>query len=253
MTAKEIKEKLEKEYPYRIEMHAHTTPQSTCGELLPEEVIGLYHKKGYDGVVITNHFMGYVNYGECLTGDYMKGDTKEDKLALYLEAFRRAKAEAEKCGMKAYLGIEIRFAQENNNDYLIYGADEKVVDICYDHLEGTVEEFRKNVKLDKSVFVQAHPFRPGIELVNPELLDGVETFNMHPGHNSGVGFSCRYAKENSVKIKTAGSDFHHKDRNHEAVSALRTRVLPEDSFGLAEILKSGDYVFEIGEDSIVLP
>ena len=253
MNAKDLKKQLEKEYPYRIEMHAHTTPQSTCGELLPEEVIELYHKKGYDAVTITNHFMGYVNFGEYLTGDYMKGETKADKLALYLEAYERAKAEAEKHGMKAYLGIEIRFARENNNDYLIYGADAQVADICYDHHEGTLADFRKNVKLEKSVFVQAHPFRNGMVEVSPELLDGVETFNMHPGHNSGVGFSVRFAKENNIKIKTAGSDFHHRDRNHEAVSALRTKVLPEDSFHLAEILKSGDYLFEIGEDSIVLP
>lgn len=253
MSIADLKKQLEKEYPYRIEMHAHTTPQSTCGELLPEEVIELYHKKGYDGVVITNHFMGYVNYGEYLTGDYMKGETKQDKLDLYLSAYERANEKAKKCGMKAYLGIEIRFANVNNNDYLIYGADRETVDLCYDYLEGTLEEFRKNVKLDKSVFVQAHPFRNGIELVNPELLDGVETFNVHPGHNNNVGFACRYAKENNLKIKTAGSDFHHKDKNHEAVSALRTKVLPKDSFELAEILKSGDYLFEIGEDSIVMP
>ncbi len=253
MTAAELKKTLEKEYPFRIEMHAHTTPQSTCGELLPEEVIELYHKRGYDGVVITNHFMGNVNYKGYPTGDYMKGDTKEDKLALYLSAYDRAKEEAQKCGMKAYLGLEIRFAKENNNDYLIYGVDEDIAALCYDHLEGTLEDFRKNVKLDKSVFIQAHPFRDGMESVPAELLDGVETFNMHPGHNSRVGFSARFAKENNIKIKTAGSDFHHKGRNHEAVSALRTRVLPEDSFELAEILKSGDYLFEIGEDSIVLP
>ena len=56
-----------------------------------------------------------------------------------------------------------------------------------------------------------------------------------------------------MNIKTAGSDFHHKGKGHEGVSALRTKTLPKDSFELAKILKSGDYLFEIGGDSIVLP
>lgn len=250
MIAIELKKQLEKEYPFRIEMHAHTAPHSMCGELSPIEVAELYAKKGYDGIVITNHFMGYCPW---MDRDYIPGETKEEKLAHYLSGYEDAKAAGEKCGIKVYLGIEIRFSRENNNDYLIYGADSDVADLCYDSLEGTLEDFRKNVKLEKSVFIQAHPFRDGMEDVPAELLDGVETFNMHPGHNSRVGFSARFAKENNIKIKTAGSDFHHRDRNHEAVSALRTKTLPKDSFELAEILKSGDYLFEIGEDSIVLP
>lgn len=250
MVATQLKKQLEKEYPYRIEMHAHTSPHSTCGELSPEEVVSLYAKKGYDGICITNHFMGYCPWMEK---DYMQGNTKEEKLAYYLSGFEAAKAAGEKFGIRVYLGVEIRFSRENNNDYLIYGADKEVVSLCYDHLDGTVEAFRNNVALDKSVFVQAHPFRDGMESVSAELLDGVETFNMHPGHNSRIGFSARFAKENNIKIKTAGSDFHHRDRSHEAVSALRTKLLPKDSFELAKILKSGDYLFEIGEDSIVLP
>ena len=89
-------------------------------------------------------------------------------------------------------------------------------------------------------------------MCNPELLDGAETFNLHPGHNSRIGIAVRYAAENGLKITTAGSDFHHPDRGHEAVSALRTKDLPKDSFHLAKILKSGDYIFEVGENNIVL-
>lgn len=250
MTAAELKKQLETEYKFRIEMHAHTFPHSMCGELSPQEVAELYAEKGYDGIVITNHFMGYCPGVER---DYMPGDTKEEKLKYYLSGYEAAKAAGEKCGINVYLGLEIRFARENNNDYLIYGADSNIVSLCYDCLEGTLEDFRKNVRLDKSVFIQAHPFRDGMEYAAPELLDGVETFNMHPGQNSRVGFAARFAKENNIKIRTAGSDFHHRGRNHEAVAALRTRTLPKDSFELAEILKSGDYLFEIGETSIVLP
>ena len=248
MNAIKLKQKLEKKYPYRIELHAHTRPHSWCGEAEPELMAKIYSEKGYDGVVVTNHFMGL-----CDGKDYIKGETKEEKLKTYLSGYEDAKKAGEKLGLKVYLGLEIRFSKENNNDYLIYGVDEEVASICYDNFWEDLAYFRENVSLPKSVFIQAHPCRGGISLANPELLDGVETFNMHPGHNSNVGFACRFAKENNIKIRTAGSDFHHINRSHEGVSALRTRVLPKDSFHLAEILKKGDYLFEIGETAIVLP
>ena len=124
---------------------------------------------------------------------------------------------------------------------------------CYDYFDKGLEAFRKEVDLTKSVFIQAHPFRNGMTEVDPALLDGMETFNMHPNHNARIGVAVRYASENGMKITTAGSDFHHPDCGHEGVGILRTKVLPKDSFHLAEILKSGDYVFEIGENAIVLP
>lgn len=250
MTANELKEQLNKEYPYRIELHAHTKPESACSEIEPEVLAETYKDLGYHGVCVTNHFMGHDQYKD---GDYMDGETKEEKLEFYLGGYKKAKEHGDEIGIKVYLGLEIRFARESENDYLIYGVDDEITALCYDYLEKDLECFRKNVSLPKSVFIQAHPFRKGIKLMDPDLLDGVETFNMHPGHNGQIAVACRYAKENGFKIRTAGGDYHHKNRGHEGVSALRTKVLPADSFELAELLKAGDYIFEIGGDALVLP
>jgi len=76
---------------------------------------------------------------------------------------------------------------------------------------------------------------------------------MHPNQKSQNARTVRIAAQNNVKIKIAGSDFHHKNCDHEALAALRTRYLPKDSFQLAKILKENDYILEIGEDSLVLP
>lgn len=250
MNAIKLKQKLEKKYPYRIELHTHTKPHSSCGEAEPEELAECYAKKKYDGIVVTNHFMGYDIYKD---GEYLAGDTKEEKIRYYLSGYEETKKAGEKLGLKVYLGIEIRFSNESANDYLIYGVDEEVTALCYDYFREDLAYFKENVTLPKSVFIQAHPFRDGITPVSPEFLDGVETFNMHPGHNSRIAFASKFAKENNIKIRTVGSDFHHINRDHEGISALRTRVLPRDSFHLAEILKSGDYLFEIGETALVLP
>ena len=239
-----FKQTLIEEYKYKTELHAHTKPASECSEIPPAELVETYHKKGFDAVVITNHFN--------LSYQYIRELSKDEVLDIYLKDYEEARTAAADCGMKIILGTEIRFT-ENFNDYLIYGVDREILSKCYEYLDEGVEKFRTEVKLPQSVFIQAHPFRRGMELCNPEILDGIETFNMHQGHNSRVSITARYAKENGFKITTAGSDFHHKNMGHEAAAALRTKVLPNDSFELAEILKSGDYIFEFGESAIDLP
>ncbi len=243
--AKDVKQMLKEAYPYRIEMHAHSKPVSYCGEATPEQVIELYEKLGYHGVVLSNHF----GYG---FGILSEEGTKDELIDKYIGAFEEAKEAAEKRGMKAYLAAEIRFA-ENSNDYLLYGLDRNLLSEVYDLLPGTLAEYREKADMSGSVLIQAHPFRKGMTLMDVSLLDGVETLNMHPGHNSSIGLAVKYAKKNNVPITIAGSDFHHVNCDHEGVSALRTKVIPEDSFALAEVLKKGDYLLEIGGEAIVLP
>ena len=55
-----LKEKLVKKYRYRTELHAHTSPASPCSEISPEEMAKTYHEKGYDAVVVANHFIAYL-------------------------------------------------------------------------------------------------------------------------------------------------------------------------------------------------
>lgn len=236
-----FKEQIKEIYPYRTELHAHTTPVSACGEATPEELMSIYSELGYHTIVITNHFFTDI-----------KGRSKEEYLEWYIKDYEEAKKASLKYGVKALLGAEIRFT-ENSNDYLVYGVDYDILSTIYDYLDRGLEAFRKEVKLDKSLLIQAHPFRKGMTLMNPDLLDGVETFNMHPGHNSGVAFALKYAKENKFRITTAGSDFHHLNVKHEGTAALRTKELVSDTFELAEVLRKRDYVFELGGEAVILP
>lgn len=241
MTTAQFKEQLKKEYPIRIEMHAHTFPISPCSEVSPAQLAEIYSKKEYDAIVLTNHY----------ALDLCSGMDKESAVDMHISTYEEFKKECEKYGMSAFLGIEVRFT-ENHNDYLIYGVDREILLTVYDYFDKGLEAYRTEVKLDKSVFLQAHPFRDGMKRVNPELLDGVEVFNMHPNHNSRVGLASKFAADNGLSIITSGSDFHHPNSNHEGVSALRTRLLPKDSFELAEILKSGDYLMEVSGNSLIL-
>lgn len=234
-----IKDSLSSIYPFRIELHAHTNPVSGCSEIPPEELVRIYSEKGIHGIVITNHMIPSLVNKE-----------KEEAISWYLSDYERAKKAAAKYGISVFLGAELRFS-ENINDYLLYGADTEILKTCYDNLDATVTDFRQQVSLPNSVFLQAHPFRDGMVLCDPDLLDGMECFNLHPNHNSRVGIATRYAYQQGLTIKTAGTDFHHP--KHEALALLRTRQMPRDSFQIADILKSGDYIFELGDGSLWIP
>ena len=240
MNAIEFKEQLKAAYPYRIELHAHTRPVSPCSEIPPADLVQSYIEQGFHAVVITNHF----------NLDYLLGLPKEEALAYYLSGYEEAKKAAEGTGLQVLLGTEIRF-NEHTNEFLIYGVDWQILSECYDYLDKSFTAYRKEVSLPNSVLVQAHPFRDRNVAREPELLDGIEVFNMHPGHNSRVAQAAKLASSIPGCIKTVGTDFHHA--GHQGLCALRVRKLPKDSFDFAAILRSGDYAFEIGGDAIILP
>ena len=43
---------------YKYQLHAHTLPCSACARMTPQELVESLHRSGYQGCVITNHFMG---------------------------------------------------------------------------------------------------------------------------------------------------------------------------------------------------
>ena len=241
MDIKKLKAELMKEYCVQTELHAHTSPASSCSEISPEEVAVIYKELGYDAVTIANHFV----YG-------YQGLSKNEVIDRFFDNYQRAKKKGDEIGIKVFLAAEIRF-EENENDYLIFGVDRKMMEEIYDLLPYGIENFRRTYSMPDSVFIQAHSFRDDMEMVDPALLDGIETFNMHPNHNSRVGIAVKYANEQNFSVVTAGSDFHHLNRKHEGVSAIRSKYLPEDTFELAKLLKSGDFLLEVGMNNIVLP
>ena len=183
MNIEQLKE-LTKVYPYKVELHAHTSPVSPCSEVSPKQLVECYKNKGYDAVVITNHLIA-----ELLTSEDL-----EQHLSYYLKD-------------------------------LVYGIDERDVAKAITYLKSDYKTFYKNFKNDKNLIIQAHPFRYGIKLQDADYVDGVETFNCHPHHNSRIALATRYAKEHPHFIETAGTDFHHL--GHEGAGAMLFKALPK--------------------------
>ncbi len=220
------------QYRYKIELHAHTSPASGCSELVPAEFIRRLKAADYDTVCVTNHFYA--------GGAFMKSD---DPVGKYMEDFYRAKELGEAEGMTVLLGAEFRF-HENSNDYLVFGIDEAFLRETVSQFSLTFREFYDKYKSPDRIILQAHPFRNGIVPMDGAHMDAIEAFNMHPGHNSRIATSSRYAYDEDVDLVTVGTDLHHP--GHEGTSALRAKVKPATEAELVTLLRSRDYVFEIG-------
>ena len=151
----QLKKFILEKYKFRTELHAHTSPVSSCGDFDPDEVIRRYAKIGYNAIAITNHFTYQYRFER-----FSKEPTAEEF-------------------------VELRFS-ENQNDYLAYGIDEDTLLEIYDRLPYGIAEFRNSDRLKGVLLIQAHRFRDNMEDIDPMYVDGIETFNMHNGHNSRI-------------------------------------------------------------------
>ena len=226
------------EYKFKTELHAHTSPASSCSDIPAEDVIKNYAQIGYNSVVISNHFHSKMKYA----------DNKEQAIEFFLSDFEKAVQAGKEYNINVILGCEIRF-DENSNDYLLFGIDSNFLDSAFDYFDKGIEKFSEFFRNKERVLIQAHPFRNGMTDINPAFVDGTEAFNMHPGHNSRVAVSARHAAEHN-HIITCGTDYHHV--GHHGMCALLTKTEIKNSFELAKVLHSRDYLFQIG-NSIILP
>ena len=81
-----------------------------------------------------------------------------------------------------------------------------------------------------------------MSLANADSIDGIEVLNLHPRHNSRIGFAAQYARKHNYKI-IGGSDYHNP--NCHCLCSVCTKELIVDSVQLAQILKDGDYIIDM--------
>ncbi|MBR4941119.1 MAG: PHP domain-containing protein [Clostridia bacterium] len=228
----DLSAELRAQYPFKTELHAHTNPASDCSEISPEEAVRLYRGLGYSAICITNHMD---------TGLYC---TLEE----WTEDYYRAKAEGEKLGLDVIFGVEVRLDNDGNHYQLIGITPEEIPEV-FKTLNLPIAEFSRLWRGEGRLFNYAHPHRGKNTLADYSLFDSIEAFNVHPDSNSRVAVTSREGREFGIPL-TAGTDFHHP--THEGLSALRSRFAPKTGGDIASILRSGDYVLEIG-GSIVIP
>ena len=214
---------------FKTELHCHSADISQCARVNVDTIIKRYTDGGYSSIVLTNHFnSGTSNSLNCKTWDEFV-----DK---YIAGYEKLKSAAYG-KLNVLLGMELRF-DENCNDYLVFGIDEKFLRENEYIYRSNPREFHKLAQKNGLLFIQAHPFRHGMTIIDPSCLDGVEIFNGHMGHNSSNDIANIWAEKYSL-IKTSGTDFHYADVPTNA--GILTDIEIVDEKQLVDILKSGNY------------
>ncbi len=226
------------EYKYKLELHAHTSPGSHCSEVPARQMVDMYADCGFSALTITNHYF---------LRKEKNNETIKTFTDRYLRDYYEAYDEGAKKGISVILGAEFTLS-DASNDYLAYGITEDdlygLKDINTDNAKAFYKEFRNS----RNIIIQAHPFRDGCHYAEG-CSDGIEDLNLHTASNNCLSLCADLAAEKQL-VKTIGSDAHY---HHQiGICATRSKIIPKNSFELADLIRSGDYVFQIGDD-IVLP
>lgn len=215
---------------YKTELHAHTAEASRCGDFLATEVADKYIAAGFTTLVLTNHYFK----GQMM--DHIEGLGK-NWVEHYIGVYHKMRDYA-KGRLNILLGCELRFPQ-NRNDYLVFGLTE---DFLRAHADMHLMDYKSFSALAREsglLFVQAHPLRNGITLVDPKYLDGMEVFNAHAGHDSRNDLANELALRYGL-IRTSGGDFHHP-YHVPGDGGIITDSPIETMEQLVETLRSGNY------------
>lgn len=183
----------------KFETHLHTLESSPCGKVDAKTAVREYHRAGYDGLVVTDHFGTYPL-------DWFSGSLK-DRLNQSLKGYRIAKETGDKLGMTVLFGSELRL-EEGPEDLLIYGITPEFLLNNPDIYKVSLPELSKEVHRIGGIIVQAHPFRDGCQPREPEFLDGAEVYNGNPRHNNRNHLALAFAEVNHLIVRTSGSDYH---------------------------------------------
>lgn len=232
---------------YKTELHCHTKEASACGKELPEYVVERYLDAGYTSLVLTNH----INASTFTSKRYYKyldetgkNNSWSAKIDFFVRDYYRM-LEASKGRLNVILGLELRLICDSINDYLIYGVTEEWLrnSECFESIK--MEELSAYVRESGLLIYQAHPFRNGMTVVDPELLDGYEIFNGNLGHDSRNPIAEAWA-ERYGKPGISGSDFHRAV--HETNSGIITDTPITCNEELLSTLKNQTYKLIKGQN-----
>lgn len=187
---------------FKFDPHLHTAETSKCGRIPAAKLVDTYHARGYQGIAITDHLHEtYISLLYC----YDDWDTCVDR---FMDGYRRAKARGDEIGLSVIFGIELRFL-ENDNDYLIYGADEQFLR-AHPYLHRMGHQAFYDAFKDEVLIISAHPFRENNQVVYPDCVHGIELVNCHPDHANCNEQALLLAKQKPSLYRLCGSDTHRK-------------------------------------------
>lgn len=212
---------------YKTELHLHTPKISLCCDCPVEVSAERYIAAGYHTVVVTNHFTSAITTRE---------ESWEDTVSWFLsgyEAFRDAAAGR----LCVLFGLELRF-DGHHNDYLVYVPDTDFLRTARDLPSLPRAAGCERIHEAGGMIFAAHPFRNGMTVLDPTVLDGIEILNAHNGHDSRNELAFAFGKRYGL-AGIAGTDFHHPWNVPSAGILTPEPIKTEED--LLTVLRSGAY------------
>ena len=219
---------------YKYQMHAHTYPCSACSRMSPKELVEGLFQGGYQGCVITNHFMG--------------GNSGIDRRVSWHAFVKRYEEDYQECCeyAKEY-DLDIIFGIEEGVgealEILCYGVTPKILYERPQLANAGPKEWYDAMHGEGVLCIQAHPFRERAYIPKPRMLpmdciDGMEVYNA-----ANLEKNNREAQEVAKKhpefILVSGADAHQKA--DVCYGGIETTERIRDERELVEFLLSGKY------------
>ena len=213
---------------YKTELHCHTMESSLmCGKVAAKDIVDMYIAAGYSTLFITDH------YG----GQHISGKGSEYDVEVLLRGYRAAAEAAVGKDIHVILGIEVNLCG-SKNDYLLYGVTEEFIRQNPEMYKLSLPDFVKLAHDNGMLVYQAHPFRNGMTVMKPNIVDGIEVFNGHPKHDARNDLAALWADKFGMK-KISGSDGH---RPHGMlVGGITTDTPIRSAQDLLSVLASEQY------------
>lgn len=215
---------------YKYELHCHTSDVSLCASSTAAEAVQFYKERGYDGVVITDHYSPQ-------TFLFHRAFMPHKYIDHYLKGYRKAK-EAAGDGFTVLWAVEVRFFF-TIDDFLIYGADEEFLRNSGNLMTKYLRRLKRLCDENNLILLEAHPFRELRFRHNPALLHGCEVYNGKDKDTDANRKAKKWAKDNSFSIVTSGGDFHNKKSTNPG--GIITNEPINTMSDLMRILRSGEY------------
>ena len=216
---------------YKYETHFHTAESSRCGQTPAVEAVRHFKERGYDGLFITDHIIGYCSSFATPEMSW------EEKVACQAEGYLCAKAEGDRIGLKVFFGIEAAFY--GTCHILTYNLSIEWLLKHPEIMEKSFSEYCDFVHEAGGFVVQAHPFRyrdDEIHLLLPQMdaIEGVNGCNDEMANELSIAYA-RLAEKPMV----AGSDMH--DISQIQRNGIETQKPLDSALDYLNVIKSGEF------------
>jgi hypothetical protein len=199
------------------ETHLHTSEVSACAESSAAEQVRAYKKRGYAGIIVTDHFIN----GNSSCPRHLSW---EDKMRFIYKGYANAKKEGDQCGLDVFLGWEYAI---HGVEFLTYGLGLDFL-LAFPKLDKLpIEKYSALVRENGGYLAQAHPFRKAFYIsdpgpAEPRLIDGLEVYNASmPDYVNKQAY--RFAQKHKLAMQ-AGTDSHYMEQPLSSGIALKKKA-----------------------------